>query len=48
MIRFDLQKESRDYNYVSPCMSFISFEEESPLASSPTIGDWEDEGGEYD
>ena len=41
MIRFDLQKESRDYNYVSPCMSFISFEEGSPLMTS--VIDWYEE-----
>ena len=41
MIRFDLQKESRDCNYVSPCMSFISFEEEIPIMG---ISDWYDDG----
>ena len=41
MIRFDLQPESRDYNYVSPCLSFISFEEETPIMG---ISDWYDDG----
>ena len=43
MIRFDLQPGSEGYSYVTPCMSFISFEEETPIMGISPIGDDDEE-----